>query len=88
MENESTVLSNAYVKKNKLTFTWTPLVLVVFFYTTIYTERFSILGFGVDAFFDIFLFAVIMLSISYFRLEALKENREIYNLLKKIADKS
>ena len=79
---------NAYVKKNKLTFTWTPLVLVVLFYITIYTERFSIVGFGVEAIFDIFLFAVIMLSISYFRIEALKENREIYDLLNKIADKS
>ncbi len=42
------------------------------------------LGFGVEAIFDIFLFAVIMLSVAYFRIEAMKENRKIYNILKKL----
>ena len=71
MLNQLDVLSKKYVIKNKVSFLWTPVVLVILFYSIISTERFNILGFGVQAYLDLFLFAVIILAISYFRIQAL-----------------
>jgi hypothetical protein len=88
MLNQSDVLSKKYVRKNKISFLWTPLVLVILFYTIISTERFSILGFGVQAYLDLFLFTVIMLAISYFRIQAMQKNRTLYELILKTTGNS
>ncbi len=88
MLNQSGILSNKYVRNNKIAFTWTPLLLIIFYYAIISTERFSILGFGVQSYLDLFLFAVIMLSISYFCIQAMKENKAIYKLVLKITGES